>query len=1012
MTIYDLRFTDSDHDGPIVTRKSKIVNISHWHDIANYPTTPPANETSPNSLAYVIYTSGSTGRPKGVMVEHRSLVNRLNWMQRSYPIGPGDVILQKTTFTFDVSVWELFWWSLQGAAVCLLQPGGEKNPETIVEACQKSNVTVMHFVPSMLKVFLEYVEASGAGDKLKPLARVFASGEALELRHVERFNALLYQSNRTELVNLYGPTEAAIDVSYFNCSTGETFSKIPIGKPIDNTQLVVVNKGLSFQPVGIAGELCIGGIQLARGYINKPELTSERFEVKSGSTLYHTGDLARWLPDGNIEYLGRIDHQVKIRGFRIELGEIESRLNQYDQIKEAVAVANEDESGDKYLAAYFVSQGEVDISRLREFLLKTLPDYFVPSYLAPIEKIPLTPNGKIDKKALPEPVIRSGEKYSPPRNEIEMKLAGVLKKVLGRDKVGIHENFFMIGGDSIKAIQMSARMRREGFKLEIKHIFQNPTIAGLTPFVTQVKREIDQGVVTGKVPLIPIQRTLFQQEETTPHHFNHAVMLDIAEGIAKETLETIIKKIQDHHDALRISFPVENGETVQINNDVTHPLNITEHDLKGKENPKQAMESICNQIQASINLSAGPLMKIGLFHLDDGDRVLIVLHHLVTDGISWRILFEDIDALYRQYKENEPLELALKTDSYKTWAGKCCEYADSPAFLAEKEYWAELESQSTGIPSITRDFEEEDNFEKDARTLSFFLDEEGTRLLLNDVNNAFNTEINDILLTALGLSVKDTFRRDRVLISLEGHGREDIFPDVDISRTVGWFTTIYPVMLDLSHEDKNDLAALVKGIKESLRKVPDKGIGHGFLKYLTSSPLKEGIDFRLKPQVIFNYFGQFDADVDKMSFNVSGDPTGSTKSKHSKRSHDLDVSGMIANKKLQMSIVYSEKQYKTQTIDTLLQNLKQNLDRIIKCCSDRERKEFTPSDMTYKGLSIRELDRLQARFTIGDIYTLTPMQEGMLFHALHDDSSYSYFVQMSYRLQGELDIPLVQKSFN
>jgi amino acid adenylation domain-containing protein len=363
------------------------------------------------SLSYVIYTSGSTGKPKGVAVGHRSVINRLNWMQRKYPIEPGDVILQKTPFTFDVSVWEIFWWSFQGASLCLLEPGGQKAPEAIIDAAEKNYITTIHFVPSMLNVFLEYLEYSEDLNRLSTLRQVFASGEALSVHHVKTFNRLLHKRNKTKLVNLYGPTEATVDVSFFNCPVKEKIEKIPIGKPIDNIRLYVVNKSMRLQAVGSIGELCISGDGLARGYLNNPELTKEKFQIpdykQSGALradfrhhypIYMTGDLARWLPDGNIEFLGRIDHQVKIRGYRIELAEIENQLRQYPEIKAAVVLAREDNTvnSDQYLCAYmagdFVSTGSILTSELKRYLSQSLPDYMIPAYFTTLEQIPLTRN--------------------------------------------------------------------------------------------------------------------------------------------------------------------------------------------------------------------------------------------------------------------------------------------------------------------------------------------------------------------------------------------------------------------------------------------------------------------------------------------------------------------------------------------------------------------------------------------------------------------------------------------
>ncbi|MDQ1352984.1 MAG: hypothetical protein QG657_3290, partial [Acidobacteriota bacterium] len=460
-----------------------------------------------NHLAYLIYTSGSTGKPKGVMIEHRSLVNRLNWMQKKYPIGPGDTILHKTSFTFDVSVWEIFWWSMVGARVCLLAPGGEKDHRQIAAAIYREHVTVMHFVPSMLGAFLDYTKESGApgvAGRLSTLKQVFASGESLTVPLVKRFNEILNIKNKTRLANLYGPTEVTVDVSFYDCPEGQAIERVPIGRPIDNTGLVVVSKGGRVQPIGVPGELCIGGVGLARGYLNRPELTAEKFINKSFSggaggrfykkapLLYRTGDLARWLHDGNIEFLGRIDQQVKIRGNRIELGEIEVLLNRHIAVKESVVIAVNDPSGESCLCAYIVNEDEnreeLSVEQLRAFLGKTLPEYMIPSYFVPIEKIPLTASGKVDRRSLPaiEPgkILRTGATYVKPGSEIEEKLVALWQDILKVQGVGIHDNFFSLGGHSLKAMNFIGQVYKT-FDLEIplRIIFDKPTIAGIAQWL-------------------------------------------------------------------------------------------------------------------------------------------------------------------------------------------------------------------------------------------------------------------------------------------------------------------------------------------------------------------------------------------------------------------------------------------------------------------------------------------------------------------------------------------------
>jgi amino acid adenylation domain-containing protein len=388
----------------------RILNLDD-RAIYSGPTDNPAWINQPQDLAYVIYTSGSTGKPKGVMIEHRSLVNRLHWMQQRYPIHPGDVILQKTPYYFDVSVWELFWWRLQGAGLCFLAPGAEWNPLAIVKTVQKYQVSVMHFVPSMLNVFLEYLDGKSPAflQGLASLRRVFASGEALTPSHVRQFNTIFGSRTGTRLTNLYGPTEATVDVSYFDCPSENNFEVIPIGRPIQNTRLYILREGKA-TAIGEPGELCIAGVGLARGYLNRPALTAEKFvdnPVNAGERIYRTGDVARWLPDGNIEYLGREDHQVKVRGLRIELGEIENTIREYPGITHCVAVVKKYSDSVVLIIAYVVCRGELDVKALKQHLALHLPDYMVPNHFERIDRIPLTANGKVDRKALPEWVIAS-----------------------------------------------------------------------------------------------------------------------------------------------------------------------------------------------------------------------------------------------------------------------------------------------------------------------------------------------------------------------------------------------------------------------------------------------------------------------------------------------------------------------------------------------------------------------------------------------------------------------------
>jgi amino acid adenylation domain-containing protein/thioester reductase-like protein len=466
----------------------------------------PKDYPNPGDLAYIIYTSGSTGKPKGAMLEHRGLVNRLWWMQRRYPLTQESVILQKTPYTFDVSVWELMWWAVTGASVYMLAPDGEKDPSAIIDAIKSQRVTTMHFVPSMLNVFLQYLESSDRLEALSGLRQVFASGEALGLEHVRRFNRLLNQPYGTELYNLYGPTEATVDVSYFDCSPEVTLNCVPIGRPIDNTRLYILDSHLNLLPIGIPGELYIGGVQLARGYIGQPELTKDRFlpdPYMPGERIYKTGDLARWFAQGDIEYLGRLDHQLKIRGFRVELGEIENRLVQHKAIREAVVIGIE-YAGQKHLCAYYVAEREIAARDLRGHIQRKLPEYMVPSFFVRMPALPISANGKVDRKALPLPLIANEKRsYSPPSNTIESRLCEVAEEILKLDQIGIDDNLFELGADSLSVIAILAQIYDDGLGLSAADFYSCPNIRELAAKASGLA-DTDEDLIEIETPIIPL----------------------------------------------------------------------------------------------------------------------------------------------------------------------------------------------------------------------------------------------------------------------------------------------------------------------------------------------------------------------------------------------------------------------------------------------------------------------------------------------------------------------------
>ncbi len=675
---------------------------------------PPSQEST--SPAYVIYTSGTTGKPKGVIIEHHSLVNRLEWMQKTFPLDANDTILHKTPFTFDVSVWEIFWWSMVGAGVFLLPPGGEKEPNLMTDAIQQNHITTMHFVPSMLSAFLDHVEQSNETHKLTGLKRIIASGEALTPAQVDNFNRLLYKTNRTRLANLYGPTEATIDVSYFNCSPAVDVPSIPIGKPIDNIKLFILDKHDRIQPIGVSGELCIAGTGVGRGYLNRPGLTSEKFVPNPHITsipgaaddynrLYRTGDLARWLPDGNIEFIGRIDHQVKIRGFRIECGEIENRLTQHEKIKEAVVIdrgSNDDDSGDRFLCAYIVSGDGIEefLPGLRDFLSLALPSYMIPAHFVRIESIPLTANGKLDRKALPKPETRSGEDYVPPQNQTETDLAGIWQEVLSLERVSTNDNFFYLGGDSIKAIKLLSRVNL-AFQTDLRAIdlTVNDTIKKLSLKVQQQQTTAgDDGrtkvlshieglkkrvLTTGHFneselediyPMSDIEKGMIfyslKDSESALYHDQFPYILEYTDFDPQLFKDAMIL-VAGKHDILRAAFNIQDfEEPVQI------VYNTVEWDIKHEDishldastHRDYLVDYMAKDRKTPFDITTAPLWRIRTFSLGKNKVCAMwIFHHSILDGWSAASVVTELHNTYINLKNNLRFRPEKLKANYKTY---------------------------------------------------------------------------------------------------------------------------------------------------------------------------------------------------------------------------------------------------------------------------------------------------------------------------------------------------------
>jgi len=1009
-----------EHDAHVVCLDTE------WEVISLESTLNPLSVTRPENLAYVIYTSGSTGTPKGVMIQHQSVVNFIQTAIDKYGLREGDRVLQFASISFDVAAEEIYPCLSCGGTLILCTDEMLGSGQTFVQKCRDLKLTVLDLPTAYWQ---QLVSDIATADLVVPesLRLVIIGGEQALAKQVETWQSCV--GDRQQLINAYGPTEATVETTIYKlpklASTDKASQRLPIGRPIHNVQVYILDKYLQQVPIGVVGELYISGAGLARGYLNRPDLTAEKIIPnhlgnEPGARLYKTGDLVRYLQDGNIEFLGRIDNQVKVRGFRIELGELEAVINQHPAIQENVVVVREDEPGDKRIVAYLVTkqQAALSVSDLRSFLNKKLPEYMMPSVFMQIAALPLTPNVKVDKRALPLPNITRSEldkEFVPPQTPIEIKLAEIWSEILHVEQVGIYDNFFELGGDSILTIQIIAKANQAGIQLTPKQLFQHQNIAELAAAcLTTITTTAEQGLVTGAVPLAPIQQWFFEENFLQPHHYNQTVLLEVRQALDLKLLKQAVQHLLIHHDALRLKFEKTKFGWQQFHAQTDDTISFSLVDLSTlpAEEQKLALEATASELQASLNLTQAPLIRVALFNFgaEKNNRLLLVIHHLVIDGVSWRILIEDLETVYKQLIRKEAIKLPSKTTSFKEWSKKISKYANSQTAQQELDYW--LTKPWKKAASLPVDYPGGSNTVASACLVSVKLSVEETTLLLQEVPATYRTQINDVLLTALVQAFAQWTGEDLLLINLEGHGREDIFEDVDLSRTVGWFTSVFPVILDL--REISSPGEALKAVKEQLRAIPNRGVGYSILRYLSENiETIKSLRTLPQPEILFNYLGQFDQSFSESSlFDLAKESCGSTYSLQDKRNELLDINAFVVNGQLQVDWTYSHDNHRQSTIEALAEGFIIALRSLIAHCKSKEAGGYTPSDFPLAKLNQRKLDELlQKEPQIEDIYPLSPMQQGILFQTLYTPTSEAYFAQTSCTLRGKLNLSAFKQAW-
>ncbi|MDQ2707312.1 MAG: amino acid adenylation domain-containing protein, partial [Actinomycetota bacterium] len=966
----------------------------------------PTVALSPDNLVYLEYTSGSTGVPKGVAVCHRDVVALA--ADRCFAGGAHERVLMHSPLAFDASTYEL-WVPLLNGGQVVVAPPIEVDAGVLRRMVAENGVTGLWLTAGLFRLIVQEEP-----DCLAGVHEVWTGGDVVPAAAVRRVLAVCPD---VVVVDGYGPTETTTFASSYRMRGDEPVPEVvPIGRPLDNMRVYVLDSESRPVPIGVAGELHIAGAGLARGYWSQPGLTAQRFVANpfgpAGSRMYRSGDLVRWTADGKLEFVGRTDEQVKIRGFRIELGEVEAALACHEQVAEAVTVARTDDAGRKRLVAYLVPRGPAapDAAALREFLNLTLPDYMVPSVFVTMATLPLNANGKLDRRSLPAPDWQPADLgYLAPRSSLEQTLARIWAEVLKVDRVGVNDNFFELGGDSILSIQVVSRARQAGLRLRSKDIFLHQTIAALAPLVGTPDAPCDQPPpVDGPAPLTPIQRWFFGTYGALPH-FTMSMLLELAEDLDSNALQTAVEAVVARHDALRLRFTHVDGQWWQqavpaVASPAVASRVLEHHDLSGLAAPRQqaAVEAAAATARSDLDLGAGRMIRAVLFGRGPGQRPLLFLavHHLAVDGVSWRILLDDLDTAYRHAAASAVVALEPPGTAVATWASRLTEHVRSGGFDEDLEFWtqvsrgarADLPVDHPGVHTAGS-----------TRRITVRLGAAQTDALLHRVPGVYRTQINDVLLSALGRVLSSWTGRDRVLVTLEGHGREEILDGVDLSRTVGWFTSQFPVALAVPSSGWDEI---LKSVKEQLRAVPHRGLSYGALRELSADDSPAAVlrsDER--PQICFNYHGQWDTpSAAGGMFRARRDGVGADLAPDQPAINLMDVSGLVEDGELELTWFYSSQVHDEATVRRLAEEMVQALGEIVAHCSRPAAGGCTPSDFPLAGLDQVGVDRLVGDGrSVEDVYPLTSLQAGMVFHHLVDTDSAAYVDEFRIRLSGVSD---------
>lgn len=918
------------------------------------PGTDPPRQAGSADGIYIIHTSGSTGKPKGVMVEHHSMSNLVGWLKRTvysrYPAPIREATV--APLIFDVSAQQIFGALSSGYTLYLVPSDIAATPALLLAYLKEQRIQMVNVTPSRLAMMLDAIDQGG-----EPMTvdQLLVGAEKFPRSMVERFYAHPGHENKKIVIrNMYGPTECCVDAAswLFDCDSFRQWLHPPLGKAIDNAYFRILDRAMRPVPSGVFGELYVGGEGVAREYVNRPEESGRCFVADpfaDSGRLYRTGDRVRWTAGGMIEFGGRIDNQLKVRGFRIEPEEIEKWLGRHPAVAGAAVTVLGSEGEADTLAAFIVTRMEVTVEALQDFLRASLPAYMIPSLFVTVEELPLGASGKLDRLQLRamsrSNQLRRGAMVETPRSEEERVLEQAWRVVLGEERLSIHDNYFALGGDSIKAIQVVSRLARVGWSVTIRDLFRYPTIAQLAPHIVPAKAPARvAAAATDRAPLTPIQTAFIENHRVEPNRFNHAMVLVSRERIDLAALQAAWECVLATHGSLNSRFRREEGGWIQ------EPGGGQSRRIELYDSPS-GHEEVAARLHGSLDIESGKLAAAACLRASDGDRILLVVHHLAVDGISWRIVLGDLIGCYGKARAGLAPALVPPPVSFIQWANTLASHAGDSRFLSQLPYWQAVAQSDDPLAGVLAG-QGENNY-GDSMVVRFELDRQDTERLRLAAIQRYSTTVEDLLLCALGRALLAEHGIDRALVTLESHGREETF-GLDLGRTCGWLTATYPFALVIPAE--RDLAYQIKAVKESLRAVPDRGVGYGMLRYMAQKELTGSYDLTCTPAIGFNYLGHLEAgpgDLFKVELDAYQAPAVSPLAE---RPHLLEVSGIVADDVLTVSLSYSRRACGADAAQSLADAMRAELLAIIDHCCDGRQSEPTPSDLTYSDLTLDELE--------------------------------------------------------